>query len=309
MPKVSVIIPIYGVENYIERCARSLFEQTLDDIEYLFIDDCTPDRSIEILKQVIRLYPNRASQVIIHRMDHNSGQAAVRKWGMQNATGDYVIHCDSDDWVDVNMYEMLYSNAINYDVDIVISGFKITDGNSIISTQVTNYKSFDELCKGILTGRISGALWNKLIKRRLFEYIKYPCGNMGEDMTIVLQCLYFANSIQTIENTLYSYFVNEKSISNNISEEGVVNRFLESKKNAKILINFFKSIGIYKDYKREIEVLLFNKKCALKPLLKKKQFYKMWKEEYNEINISIFFNPSISLTKKIRYMFDFLHIL
>ncbi len=105
MPKVSVIIPVYGVEKYIERCARSLFEQTLDDIEYLFIDDCTPDKSIEMLKQVLEDYPHRKPQVVIHRMEQNSGQAAVRKWGMQNAIGDYVIHCDSDDWVELTMYE------------------------------------------------------------------------------------------------------------------------------------------------------------------------------------------------------------
>ena len=81
MPKVSVIIPVYGVEKYIERCARSLFEQTLDDIEYLFIDDCTPDKSVDILKHVLEEYPQRKSQVVIHRMEKNSGQAAVRKWG------------------------------------------------------------------------------------------------------------------------------------------------------------------------------------------------------------------------------------
>lgn len=105
MPKVSIIIPVYGVEKYIERSARSLFEQTLDDIEYLFIDDCTPDKSVEILKRVLEEYPHRKSQVVIHRMEQNSGQAKVREWGMRNATGEYVIHCDSDDWVDMHMYE------------------------------------------------------------------------------------------------------------------------------------------------------------------------------------------------------------
>ena len=59
MPKVSIIIPVYGVEKYIERCSRSLFEQTLDDLEYLFIDDCTPDKSIDVLKNILEEYPNR----------------------------------------------------------------------------------------------------------------------------------------------------------------------------------------------------------------------------------------------------------
>lgn len=85
MPKVSIIVPVYGVEKYIERCCRSLFEQTLDDIEYLFIDDCSPDRSIEILKKVLDEYPHRKNQVHIHRMGKNSGQAAVRKWGMRGS--------------------------------------------------------------------------------------------------------------------------------------------------------------------------------------------------------------------------------
>ena len=83
MPKVSVLVPVYGVEKYIERCARSLFEQTLDDIEFIFVDDCTPDRSIEILESVIEKYRLRFAEkkydVRIERMPTNSGQAAVRR--------------------------------------------------------------------------------------------------------------------------------------------------------------------------------------------------------------------------------------
>ena len=134
MPKVSIIVPVYGVEKYIERCARSLFEQTLDDIEYLFIDDCTPDKSIEILKNVLKDYPQRKDQVIIHRMEKNSGQAAVRKWGMIKATGDYTIHCDSDDWVDVTMYEKMYNKAIEEKSDLVICDFYRS--NSINNTEI-----------------------------------------------------------------------------------------------------------------------------------------------------------------------------
>ena len=309
MPKVSVIIPVYGVEKYIERCARSLFEQTLDDIEFLFIDDCTPDKSVEILKRVLEEYPQRKNQVVIHRMEQNSGQAKVREWGMRNATGEYVIHCDSDDWVNVHMYEEMYNKAIEEDTDVVISGFEITNGFSVISVHTTNYKSFNELCKGILTGRISGALWNKLIRRSLLDYIKYPNGNMGEDMTIILQCLYFAKSISTVEKTLYSYYVNDNSISNTISENGIVTRFLESQKNANLLIDFFKSNGIFEIYERDIDVLLYNKKCALKPLLKKNKYYKMWKEAYKEVNRKIFFNSDIPLKNRIGYLFDYLHLI
>ena len=103
MPKVSIIVPVYGAEKYIERCARSLFEQTLDDIEFIFVDDCTPDRSIDILKVVIEKFRLRFGEkkyvVRIERMPMNSGQGAVRRHGIQLATGDYITFCDSDDFM------------------------------------------------------------------------------------------------------------------------------------------------------------------------------------------------------------------
>ena len=78
MPKVSVIVPVYNVENYIERCATCLFKQTLDDVEYIFIDDCSPDRSIELLRNIISQFPNRSGSVRIVKMPTNSRQAQAR---------------------------------------------------------------------------------------------------------------------------------------------------------------------------------------------------------------------------------------
>ena len=112
MPKVSVIIAVYGAEKYIEKCARSLFEQTLDDIEYIFVDDCTPDKSMDILISVLSDYPNRNNQInIIHNLT-NLGLGSTHTIGMKAATGDYLIHCDPDDWVEHNMYELLYNKPM-----------------------------------------------------------------------------------------------------------------------------------------------------------------------------------------------------
>lgn len=112
MPKVSVIIAVYGAEKYIEKCARSLFEQTLDDIEYIFVDDCTPDKSMDILISVLSDYPNRKNQVKIILNDTNLKQGRTRAVGMKATTGDYLIHCDPDDWVEHNMYELLYNKPM-----------------------------------------------------------------------------------------------------------------------------------------------------------------------------------------------------
>ena len=91
--RVSVCIPVYGVEKYIERCARSLFEQTMTDgIEFIFVNDCTKDNSIEILEKVLEEYPHRKEQVKIIHHEKNRGLVAARNTGLEHATGDYIIH-------------------------------------------------------------------------------------------------------------------------------------------------------------------------------------------------------------------------
>ena len=112
--KVSVCIPVYGVEKYIEKCARSLFEQTMQDgIEFIFVNDCTKDRSIEILEQVLAEYPHRKEQTRIIHHEKNRGLVAARNTGLAYASGEYIIHCDSDDWVELDMYEKMYKKAIS----------------------------------------------------------------------------------------------------------------------------------------------------------------------------------------------------
>ena len=120
MPKVSILVPVYGVEKYIERCARSLSEQTLDDIEFIFVDDCTPDKSIEILRSIIEEYRPRFAE--------NWYTVRIERHGVKLATCDYIIHCASDDWVDVTMYEKMYNKAIEEGSDVVVYDFCKTNG-------------------------------------------------------------------------------------------------------------------------------------------------------------------------------------
>ena len=123
MSKVSVVVPIYGVEKYIERCARSLFEQTLDDIEFIFVDDCTKDHSICVLEKVLLDYPQRQKQTTIVHHEVNKGLPLARQTGIMMATGDFIAHCDSDDWVDVDVYRQMYDTAINEKADVVICDY------------------------------------------------------------------------------------------------------------------------------------------------------------------------------------------
>ena len=96
---VSVIIPIYKVEKYVCRCAETLMQQTLEDVEYIFVDDATPDKSMEVLSTVLAKYPHREEQIHIIHHKKNQGLPAARNSGLRIATGEYVFHCDSDDYV------------------------------------------------------------------------------------------------------------------------------------------------------------------------------------------------------------------
>ena len=119
LPKVSVIVPIYGVEKYIERCAVSLMEQTLDGIEYIFVDDATPDGSMNVLGNVLQRYTTRSGFVRIARHEINKGLPAARNTGLVLASGEYVFHCDSDDYLEPEMLEKMYVAAKENDADFV----------------------------------------------------------------------------------------------------------------------------------------------------------------------------------------------
>lgn len=303
MPKVSVIIPVYGVEKYIERCARSLFEQTLDDIEYLFIDDCTPDKSIEVLNRVLEEYPQRKNQVIIHRLEKNSGQAAVRKWGMLNATGDYTIHCDSDDWVDVTMYEKMYNKAIEEDADVVVCDFLQSDGNEyrvmVSSTKSVDVKSM--LINGLMH-RYSSSLWNKMVRRTVYteSEIIYPKYAMAEDLTLFSQILFNSKRVAYIPEPLYFYYYNNESISRKEGEDQIVKRFDESIGNLSLIYEKFSNKNIDSQIRIAFFYAILVSKERLLPLLKESKYYKIWSMTYPEITQPLLLSKMVSLKSKLR---------
>lgn len=303
MPKISVIIPVYGVEQYIERCARSLFSQTLDDIEYLFIDDCTLDNSISILKRVLEDYPCRKSQVLIHRMKENSGQAAVRKWGMLNATGDFVIHCDSDDWVDCKMYETLYNKAIEDHSDLVICDYAISNGvddKKIVTACHSSSK--EQLIQNTLFQKDPWSLWNKLFKRKVCYNIEYPTGNMGEDMLLTLQIIINSHNFSYIPEAFYYYYSNLTSISKRKDYSAAISRFFQAKENVDKLIELFTKYGLIDKYKMEINYVKYTVLRLIQPLLRNKQCFKLWRDTYSGMGWQFIINPGASNKEKIKFI-------
>lgn len=301
MPKVSVIIPVYGVEKYIERCARSLFEQTLDDIEYLFIDDCTPDKSIEVLKNVLEEYPNRKEQVIIHHMEQNSGQAAVRKWGMQNATGEYVIHCDSDDWVDTDMYRAMYETAIVQKTDVVICDYFTSDGENKKVKKYEYPEDNKQLIIELLFEKGSWAVWNKLCKRNLYkENFAFPQDDMGEDLAITIQLIFHSKKIKYLDAPLYYYFDNPTSITSQNTIEGCLRKFSQACNNVSIVEKTLGNDLYYKDALLNIKAVQRN---LLLRIIKEPGISRMWLQKYPGLTWKIMMSPQIERMQKVRAIY------
>lgn len=227
MAKVSILVPIYGVEKFIERCAISLFEQTFDDIEYIFVNDQSKDKSIEILENVILRYPNRNKNIKIINHIVNKGLAGARNTGIANATGDYILHIDSDDYIELNTIELLYNKAINDNADIVVCNFFLEWSHTqkkVIQSFNGNVNIFIE---NILAGKIVTSVWNKLIKRSLYvdNNIHAIEGvNLGEDFVTIPKLIYYSQKISKVSDCLYHYVqINANSYTKKISDKNIEN--------------------------------------------------------------------------------------
>lgn len=202
MNNVSVLIPIYGVEKYIERCTRSLMEQTYSDCEFVFVDDCTPDNSITILEKTLEEYPHRKDKVKIIHHDKNRGLGAARLTGVKNSTGGYLTFVDSDDWVERDYVEKLVDAATRKEVDLVVSPFCTTSQEEVCPVDKKKM-----LCR-LLMRRGSPHIWGNLVKRELMDkYDIYPIEgiDMAEDFHFMARYISICREIRMLNVLTYHY--------------------------------------------------------------------------------------------------------
>lgn len=188
MIKVSIIIPIYGVESFIARCACSMLSQTIKDVEFIFVNDYTKDESIEILQAVINQYPERKNQIKIIHHEKNRGLPAARNTGLKVAVGEYVLHCDGDDWIEPTMLEEMYNEAKKKDADIVWCDYYESYKEHEVYKKEPEGSCADEAVRNMLSRTMQYNVWNKLVRRSLYldNKIVFPEGrSMGEDLTMI----------------------------------------------------------------------------------------------------------------------------
>lgn len=303
MPKVSVIIPVYGVEKYIERCARSLFEQTLDDIEYIFVDDCTKDNSINVLERVVEDYPNRKSQVTIIHHDVNKGLPQARKTGVEASHGDYIVHCDSDDWVDTGMYHSMYEKAIEEHADVVLCDYYVHDGNKILKTiQGCHDTEPGVFTVNLLSQKDPWSLWNKMFRKTIYhKKMTFPEGNMGEDMALCSQLILSCDKIAYIDKPFYYYNKNMDSISHNLSTNTVLRNFNAIKNNTDIVLRAYSHINDRK-IKSGLLYMQYNVKAHLFPLVHRKEYRNLFLSTYPKLFRKILFCIDMPYECKLKYI-------
>jgi glycosyltransferase involved in cell wall biosynthesis len=289
--KVSVVIPVYGVEKYIKRCAEALFKQTIKEIEFVFVDDSTKDNSIDILNEVINLYPNRRDDIKVVHHNQNRGLPQARKTGILYCTGEYIAHCDSDDWPETNMYETMYDEAIRTNSDIVVCDYYSSNGTS---KSIVRPKRFTNTL-------MQGPVWNKIVRRSIYEnhHINYPTANKAEDGALMTQLHFFAKQISYISAPLYNYFNNLDSMCRSLTKEKCISNFRQEQENTNLKIIFIKSNGDSHKYADDIVLWKSCTRSYLNMFILDKEIQKLWRETYPEINTMILFNRKMPIVQKV----------
>lgn len=246
MPLVSIIVPVYGVERYIERCAVSLFEQTYKDIEYIFVNDATPDKSIEVLRTVMKRYPERAKAVRMVEHPQNKGVSAARNTGVDNAIGEYLWQVDSDDYVATDAVQKCVETAEKQHADVVICDVNVVTAKGIYPEKVTYTNKVDYI-RRILQHIEKCAHWNKFYRRSLFVDFDIRADEnirLAEDYAVTPRLLYCAKSVVMLHEPLYFYeTTNQSSYVHNLSRIAIESQYRADG----ILMAFFANKQEYAD--------------------------------------------------------------
>ena len=241
MIKISIIVPFYNVENYIEKCLQSLVNQTLEDIEILLVNDGSQDNSEMIAKQFVEKYPNK----IIYLKKENGGLSDARNYAIPYAKGEYIAFLDSDDYVETNMYEEMYNKAKEENLDYVECDFLWEYPDKTLESKGKQYNNKKEM---FIHTRV--VAWNKLIKREIVQdnHLEFPKGYRYEDVEFFYKLLPLIHHYGIVQKPFIHYVQRENSISNvqNTRTKEIID-ILEH------VITYYKTNNLFGEYEKEIE--------------------------------------------------------
>ncbi|MBR4772823.1 MAG: glycosyltransferase [Bacteroidales bacterium] len=263
MVKVSVILPVYGVAQYIVKCTESLLAQTLDDMEFIYVDDHGPDNSIELVKQTIAGHP-REGQFRFLKPEHNMGAGMARNFAIPQSEGEYIAFVDSDDWVEPNMFEELYNEAkrqggadlcycqaskdyLNDKPSEILRSPEVEPGEFAHAKRVhflANYVSY---------------FWTFIYRREQIENnaIRYPEERSADDSYFVACNLLTAKTIARVDKPFYHYLIRPGSVVTTKNTTKYQKRLAVFGH----LMDYAKKCGVYEEFKSEVDYIYIKKGC------------------------------------------------
>lgn len=221
---ITIIVPVYKVEKYIDECISSILNQTYSNIEVILIDDGSPDNCSKICDE----YASKDNRIkVFHKK--NGGVSDARNYGIEYATGEYLMFIDSDDYIESDMVEILYKNLIKYKASISTCGYQIIKNNQVHISKKSNQlkncvqeRKEDKVRELLLEKTTGNYVWNKLYKKSLFKNIKYKKAIKFEDIEIMYRLFIKADRIVFTTYNGYYYRKREKSIMNTLDEQAVL---------------------------------------------------------------------------------------
>ena len=259
--KVSVIIPVYNVEQYLRQCLDSVINQTFKDIEIIIVNDCSQDNSLQIIKE----YQQEDDRIVLINLEKNGGVGLARNEGMKVAKGKYITFVDSDDWIRKDYIEVLYNSITKYNTDVAFSKFERYDNNS--KNIINNNKKIKYYNKVICSIKDKKnlilsepkILINLIIEKKFIveNNVMFPKEVPGEDVLFILKLIAINSKIMYIKDTVYFYRENrDSSIMTDINKKlnfdyDVLFLFFDE------MLNVFKRAGTFDIYKKELFVSLF----------------------------------------------------
>ncbi len=248
MVKISIIVPVYNVEEYIRDCLESLTNQTLEEIEIILVNDGSTDKSQKIINEYKEKYPNKIKAY----EKENGGQSSARNYGIERANGEYIAFVDSDDFIEIDMMKKMYNKAKEFNYDVVCCDVNIVYPDKkieVLANMGEDNKNLDENDKKNIILNGYTVIWNKIFKKEILKQeFLFEEGVWFEDVLFMYKLIPNINSIGIVHEKLYNYIQRPKSITYTYNE-----KLYDINKILKILISYYEEKGIYEKYKDMLE--------------------------------------------------------
>lgn len=282
-PLISYIVPMYNAERYVEGCVKSLFAQTYKNIEYIFVDDCSEDSTVESLRKILDKHP-REGNIRVLELDENVGSAVARAKGIAVSNGAYIMFCDVDDYVEPDMAENLVNVAIVQDCDIVVSSYFVNSATDETVVKIADGNGID--INDVPINTLYFALWNKLFRAELLKsdslnnVIKINC---WDDLCLVARVYALAKKVVRVSTPYYHYRHSAENAT--LTQQRHEVRLEDHLACAEYVVKWFESNGYSERYATFLKFLKFTSK--IKMLRGKKIDVRRWKRTFPEANCGI----------------------